>query len=367
MSEQNKELENSLAFALESVKLGTWDIDLENDTVRCSQEMLSLWEIDPKTFNGNRNLLQEKVHREDREVMVYAINDAIEKRAIYEIEYRIFPRPGMEKWILSRGRCTYRPGSDVPVRFAGIVYDITERKNREKALAEAIRARDSFFMIAGHELRTPLACLHLQIEVLNWELKNNFPEVFQKENIEMGLKKQQEHLFRVSQIIDNILSEARSSQKGELSLQSHSMDLQELTLDVIGRISVAAEVSQTVLEFTKGEPVVGCWDSSRIEQIIINLLTNALKYGNKNLVQVEIRKKERHAYLVVKDFGIGIAAEDHERIFEQFERVISNQRITGMGLGLYISRKIARAHGGDILVRSEVGQGSEFTLKLPII
>lgn len=346
--------------------MGTWDIDLENDSIVCSSEMLKLWGISPESFHGDRELLQSKVHVNDREIMAEAIRAAVKERSIYEFEYRIHPTPGETRWVVSRGRCTYKPGSEKPVRFAGIVYDITDRKQKEQDLADAIRARDSFFMVAGHELRTPLACLHLQIEVLNWELKNNHPEVFKDENIVLGLKKQQEHLFRVSQIIDNILSEARASKKGELALQSESVDLLELTEEILDRIRVAADASATPITLTVRERVVGFWDRSRIEQVIINLLTNALKYGNRQPVTVEVKKSGESACFIVRDQGIGIPKEDIERIFDQFERVINSQRITGMGLGLYISRKIARAHGGEISVKSEINRGSEFTLTLPL-
>lgn len=346
--------------------MGTWDIDLVNDSIVCSPEMLTLWGIDPHTFKGDRALLQSKVNPNDRQIMIDAIKYAIANREVYELEYRIHPTPGETKWVVSRGRCKYIGNDGKAIRFAGVVYDITDKRQKDEEIATAIRARDSFFMVAGHELRTPLACLHLQIEVLNWELKNNHPTAFADENVMQGLRKQQEHIFRVSQIVDNILSEARSSKKSELSLQSESMDLQELIRDILDRIRVAADAQSTSIEIAYSEKVVGFWDRSRIEQVIINLLTNALKYGNRKPIALELRKMDRLAVFTVRDQGIGIAPEFQDRIFEQFERVINSQRITGMGIGLYISRKITRAHGGDITVRSELGQGAEFTMKLPL-
>src|SRR5262245_10394206 len=125
---QLRRSQDSLLFALESARMGTWDLDLETGKVSCSDAMLDLWGMSPETFEGDRYALQSKVHPDDVENMRAAILHAIETRSIYELEYRICPSPGTVRWVNSRGRCTYEPGSDRPSRLSGVVFDITRQK-----------------------------------------------------------------------------------------------------------------------------------------------------------------------------------------------------------------------------------------------
>jgi signal transduction histidine kinase len=111
---------------------------------------------------------------------------------------------------------------------------------------------------------------------------------------------------------------------------------------------------------------VGVWDRNRIEQIVINLVSNALKYGNGKPVRVIVKMNEKDAYLIVEDQGVGISVDDQSRIFQRFERASASESISGLGLGLYIVKEIVSMHGGDIRVESEIGKGSKFTVKLPL-
>lgn len=357
--------QESLDFALQSGRMGTWDVNIENGTVSCSQQMLDLWGITPEEFKNQRSLLQTKVHPDDVENMMAQINYAIQNNTIYELEYRIIPKPGVIRWILSRGRSTSVPGSLHPNRFAGLVYDITDRKEKEAEIAKANKARDDFFAIAGHELKTPLTCMQLQIQVMQFELKNLSQKSFNPDLIHIGLKKQQEHLSRISRIVDNILDEARITE-GKLSLELNSIELTEMAASVIEQLKLTAELANVEIKFASREKVHGIWDRFRLEQVLINLLMNAIRYGNKNPIQVEVLKENATAIIRVRDSGRGIKLEDQKRIFQRFERVNPESDSTGMGLGLFISKNIVNAHGGDILMQSEYEKGSEFSVHLPI-
>lgn len=358
MIDTRSALEESLAFALQSGRMGTWDINLETNTVQCSEEMLSLWGLTASEFHGDRSVLQKRVHPDDLPVMIAAINDAIEKRTTYELEYRIFPFHGEMKWVLSRGRHTFSSEQGKPVRFAGIVYDITEKKLKEKAL-------DQFFMIASHELRTPLACLSLQMDVLEWILKHEHDGVFSDERIETGFNKQKEHFNRISRIVDNILYEARNTHS-TLKLHSSEFDLTEMVSGLISQFSLAAQTAGVSLKLIHQQSVTGNWDRFRLEQVVLNLFMNALKYGKKKPIEVEVRRNDTHAIIIVRDQGMGIGEEDQKRIFERFERATPGNNIHGMGLGLYIANSIVRAHQGSISVKSSPGEGAEFTVFLPL-
>ncbi|WP_232293259.1 sensor histidine kinase [Stigmatella aurantiaca] len=120
-----------------------------------------------------------------------------------------------------------------------------------------------------------------------------------------------------------------------------------------------------MLELHAPAPVLGRWDRLRVEQVVTNLLTNALKYGAGRPVAVRVEGAGERARLTVKDQGIGIAEEDLARIFERFERAVSDRHYGGLGLGLYITRQIVEAFGGTVGVTSRPGMGSTFTLELP--
>lgn len=361
---QLKQSQESLEFALQSARMGTWDFDIFTQEITCSQEMLKIWGVSAADFEGNREILQSKVHPNDLEKMRTLIDEAIANKAIYELEYRIFPTPNDMRWVLSRGRPTYRPGSTSPVRFAGIVHDITDRKMKEEALASAVRARDQFFMIASHELKTPLTCLQLQLQVGQWKLKHKYPEAFTAETIEVDLKKQKEQVLRITRIVDNMLDVSRISE-GRLMLHYEQFDLCEMISDVLEFFRVAAESNGIEVIFNPDRKYEGTWDRFRLEQVLLNLLINAVRYGNKKPVQVEVTEENDMTIMIVRDEGMGIKEDVQSRVFKRFEGTISENDTSGIGLGLYISSSIAIAHGGKINLKSELGKGSEFSVVLP--
>ena len=357
--------QESLQFALASGRMGTWDFDLTNQSIVCSKEMLQLWGIKVEDFRGERAQLQSRVHPDDVNLMRETINKAVASKTVYEFEYRIFPTPDDMRWVLSRGRCTFRPGHSEPVRFAGVVYDITDRKNKEEALTNAVRTRDQFLMIASHELKTPLTSLQLQLQVTQWKLKHKYPEAFLPELIEAELKKQKEQLLRITRIVDNMLDVSRIAE-GRLRLQYEEFCLAGMVTNILDFFRQAAESNGVEIFFEPKFEVKGVWDKFRLEQILLNLLSNAVRYGNKKPVHLELEKLNDQVYLIVRDQGMGIRDELQAQVFKRFEGTISENETSGVGLGLYISNSIAKAHGGKIELKSELGQGSEFKVILPL-
>ncbi|WP_408097337.1 ATP-binding protein [Peredibacter sp. HCB2-198] len=357
--------QKSLEFALQSGRMGTWEINLENDTVKCSNEMLYIWGVNPNEFKGQRSSLQSKVHPEDLEKMRTNIDIAIQNEALFEMEYRIFPFYGVERWVVSRGQYTFAPHTKRPIRFSGVVYDITEKKLKEEELKAAIKIRDQFLMMASHELRTPLTCMQLQLQVAEWDLKHRFPEAFTYDRIENNIKKNNQHLSRITRLIEQILDESKISQ-GRLIMLFEQFDLNEMVIDLIEQYKVTAEFSGVHVIFTPGPKVEGMWDRFRLEQVFLNLLINGIRYGNKKPIHITVNSKDKMALLSVRDEGIGIRPEDQKRIFERFERANHDKEVNGMGLGLYIANRIVADHGGEIRLQSEYGKGSEFTVVLPM-
>lgn len=232
------------------------------------------------------------------------------------------------------------------------------------SLQEAVRLRDEFLSIASHELKTPLTSLKMQSQMRQrWIDGGNLSSADQK--FMALLANDTRQIDRLTRLIDDMLDISRIT-AGKLALHPETFDLRELVRETIDRQRPQLEAAGCTVALEPGEPVLGQWDRFRIEQVITNLLTNAMKYGAGKPVAVTLaRAVAGGARLTVADQGIGIAPEDQARIFDRFERAVSPSSVGGLGLGLYISRQIVEQHGGTISVESRVGQGSRFAVELP--
>jgi signal transduction histidine kinase len=157
-------------------------------------------------------------------------------------------------------------------------------------------------------------------------------------------------------------------QRGQIQLQRSPSDLDFLAKQVLISFEEEARRKQITLSLTSDEAVMGNWDATRLMQVISNLVSNALKYGKNGPVFLEIRKNSstQSATLLVRDNGVGIPKGMKDKVFERFERGNGRLSTSGLGLGLYISRQIAEAHGGRLSFESEVDKGSTFTVTLPL-
>ncbi|MBA2405660.1 MAG: HAMP domain-containing histidine kinase [Bdellovibrionales bacterium] len=180
-----------------------------------------------------------------------------------------------------------------------------------------------------------------------------------------SLKKQREHLLRITRLVDNILDEAKITE-GKLLLELEEFDLCEMVTNVLERFKVLVQTSNIGIIFNPKQSITGKWDRFRMEQVFINLLINAIRYGNKKPIEIEVFQENQNAHLIVRDQGIGIQIKDQQRIFERFERANPADEINGLGLGLYISENIISAHKGEIKLKSEFEKGSEFTIIIPV-
>lgn len=247
--------------------------------------------------------------------------------------------------------------------YSVVTQDVTERKHLIDELREAIRSRDEFLSIASHELRTPLTGLQLRLQLLSRELKELGDSAAGKLADSVMLCQKQG--ARIGDLIDELLDLTRI-RLGKLSLQKEMTDLSELAREALERLRMEVGGVPRISFYSTGK-ARGLWDRSRIEQVLMNLLTNAVKYGEGKPIEVNVREapETREVLLQVRDQGMGIAPEMQGRIFERFERAVGPSKISGLGLGLYITRQIVEGHGGRIGVESEPGKGSTFTVTLP--
>ena len=229
---------------------------------------------------------------------------------------------------------------------------------------DAVRARNRFLAVASHELKTPLTPLRIRINSLERLVARGALEHVPKEKLAALFSGAEGQVIRMSRLIDDLLDVTRMSLK-RLRLSPEPMDLCKSAAEVIERHRAEIAESGCSVRLQADGPVTGNWDRLRIEQVITNLLTNALKYAARSAVEVRVETDQGHARLVVQDAGPGIGDADQERIFRPFERATKDPELSGLGLGLFIVREIVEAHGGALTLRSAPGGGSTFVVELP--
>ncbi len=246
-------------------------------------------------------------------------------------------------------------------RRAGVAID-NARLYRDAR--DAVRLRDEFLSIASHELKTPITTLQLQLQ----SVTRSGEAAVQGGNLEKFRSRvatTERQVNRLSRLVDSLLDISRIT-GGRLDLEGEPVDLAAVARDGLAR--AAEELDRAGCAATlrlEGTSHVGQWDRTRLEQILANLLSNAAKYGAGRPVEVAVASNSETSRLTVRDHGIGIAPEHQARIFDRFERAVSVRHYGGLGLGLWIVRQIAEAHGGSITVASTPGEGSLFIVELP--
>ena len=240
-----------------------------------------------------------------------------------------------------------------------------ERAVREQALREtqeAVRARDEFLSVAAHELRTPLTSLRLHLQLLQRQVGIAQPSL--AESLAPRTQVLERQLSRLGGLVNTLLDVSRLA-AGKLSLEPRELDLALLVRQMADAFAEEFSRAGSTLSLHVDGPLLGTWDPLRVEQVLVNLLSNAAKYGAGRPVEVSLAGEGHTAVLAVKDHGIGISEDGMARLFGKFERAVSERHYGGLGLGLYITRQIVEAMGGTITVRSAQGQGSTFILRLP--
>jgi PAS domain S-box-containing protein len=295
-------------------------------------------------------------------------------------------------YAIMRGRGAYsvdgeilwrKDGTSIPIEGMGTVLqeghalvsvmvfrDVTERRQIEhergrlvRELEEAISARDDFLSIASHELRTPLTPIRLSVQSL--KRKGQSLGAVIPKGLATQLDTMDRQVGRLDTLINELLDVSRIT-VGRLDLELTEFDAAALVREVIGRFQQELDWGGHKVTLDLPGPVVGRWDRLRLDQVVSNLLSNAMKYGGeRKLIELRVADGPTGVELSVRDHGVGISVEDQDRIFERFERLISVRHFGGFGLGLWIVRQIVEAHGGRVRVESAPGEGSTFTVAVP--
>ncbi len=233
-------------------------------------------------------------------------------------------------------------------------------------LEHAVRMRDDFMSIVSHEVRTPLNGLILETQLRKLHLARNNATAFTMDKMQAMVDRDERQIQSLIRLIEDMLDVSRS-RTGKLSIRPGQFDLTAVVANLLENFAPQVSAAQSSVNFNAEQSVVGHWDEFRIEQVISNLLTNALRYGGKKPIDVSVYVDGERAVVEVRDQGIGISEENQQRIFQQFERVSGSQVVAGLGLGLFISEQIVAAHGGQIQVDSALGEGAVFKVCLPLV
>jgi signal transduction histidine kinase len=359
--------EDDAAVILLHLKRGGFQLNvLRIETEEELREALlkSSWDIIISDYNlpsFNARSALSLVRAQDANLPVIIVSGAIGEEMAAE-----FMRAGAQDVIMKGHLVRLSPAIDRELTEAKLKK--TAQLDRDQALEElrvAVQVRDEFLSIASHELRTPLTPLKMQIQLLQRMVDQSgdyvqIPVSIMKTKLQLIDKS----ITRLSKLIDNLLDVSRIANQ-RLSLEIKEIDFSEILKEVLSRFEEQANQMGCTLKSKIETQVTGHWDPFRVEQIVNNILSNAIKYGAKHPVLVELSKNNETATLQITDHGIGISDEDQERIFGRFERATSSSDFGGLGLGLYITKELVEAHGGKVHVQSTLGQGSCFTVVLP--
>ena len=250
------------------------------------------------------------------------------------------------------------------VGFTKITRDLTARRLMEQERVrlaqahEAVRLRDEFLSIASHELKTPLTALQLQLQGVLERAQSIDQKLTDK------IHKAARASDRLAGLIEKLLDVSRIA-TGRLTLNPEPFDLVDVAHEVVERVREEATQAGCSLSLETDGPIAGTWDRLRVDQVLTNLLANAMKYAAGTPIEVSVAQDGKTAVLEVRDAGPGLPKDDTDRIFGRFERATSTN-YGGLGLGLYIARQIAEAHHGSVTARNLEGGGASFVVRLPL-
>jgi PAS domain S-box-containing protein len=247
-----------------------------------------------------------------------------------------------------------------------IIRDITDRKRLDaerdqllRTTQAALATRDEFLAVASHELRTPVAIADLQLQHALRSLERDDPRARVVDIVERA----RSQIHRLDALVGRLLDASRIG--AGIDVEYADADLADIVRDAVERIRARTDLAGTEL-LVHVPAILGRWDPLRLEQVLTNLLTNAVKYGEGRPVSIDARADGANVLLDVRDRGIGMDADVVDRIFEKFERAVPSAHYGGLGLGLYIAKQIVTAHGGTIAVTSAPRVGTTFHLTLPL-
>jgi len=365
-----------LKEALAVARLGSWSLDLATDTIEWSPESYQLFGRDPALGPPPRDEVVQLYAPEDAERLREAAVAAYTSGNAYSLVVRTAGHNPDVRWIRAEGRARYAPDGRI-VGLIGTAVDVTESIEREEALrlaqahAEAAnRSKSEFLANMSHEIRTPLTAILGYTDLLRDGVRESGADPEQLASLDT-IRRAGEHLLTV---INDILDISKI-EAGRMAVEVVPTELPAVLLDVESLMRARAEQKGVSLEcrLSAPIPVQVNTDPTRLRQVLMNLVGNAVKFTDRGRVLLEAGVEESEAgpllVLSVDDTGPGMSEEQVAQLFQAFMQVDSSmtRRHGGTGLGLTISRRLAQLMGGDVeLAQTAVGRGSRFEVRLPL-
>ncbi len=354
-----RESEERLRLALEAGKIGVWDWDIQNNALTWTENIYTLHGVAQKDFVVSLTNFLKLIHPDDTTRVKREIENSLSQKKPFSSEFRILTPQGESKWA-SMSTTLSLDGKNRPIRLLGAIIDISEQKQLEQD-------KSDFLSMASHELKTPLTSMKIFIDLLESEL-----EASTHEKQKYFVSRIHDQANRLTELTSDLLDVSRI-ETGKLRLNKEVFNLEEMVTDTVESMQLSAKAHTLIVK--KKSPVVVYADRYRLYQVLLNLLTNAVKYSprGENII-VTVKKRKQDAIVSVRDYGIGIKKNRQNRIFEKLYQVADPEEKTfpGLGLGLYISKEIIERHKGKIWVESQgknqpkIKRGSRFSFSLPL-
>src|SRR6202161_3437437 len=365
-------VEIRLERALRGTQDGLWEIDLLTRVSWYGLRFGELLGYSVEELGSSHERFVTLIHPEDRERVAASLEDHLERRAVSDLEFRVRHKSGHYEWMRARGQAE-RAADGTPLRLAGAMQLVTDRKLAEQAsldaklAAEAAnRAKSSFLANLSHEIRTPMNGVLGMSQILGEPSLDST----QREYLDIIRGSAKALLSLINGVLDLSKIEA-----DRLELENVEFDLINMIYETVAAtaLQTAGKAIELIVTLEAEVPVMVRADPVRLRQVVLNLLGNAVKFTHEGHISVRVANRaasnERASLTIeVTDTGIGIPADRIDRLFKSFSQVDSSttRHYGGTGLGLSIVKRLAELMGGEVGVRSEVGKGSTFWVRVEV-